>query len=277
MQLAEAFRPEMSEVQHRMVRAAKNWLFARCGEPYRIGGKTLRFVPGTRPVRLRYQTSENAVNRYDAMQLAWFLNNLEEGDLAVDVGANYGQCTVVMADRCSATGRVIAFEPNPRARDLLTRNFNLNPLIKRATIEAFACSDVAADEVELYHDGDPANSTLAPFRSGGGPVTTRDSFRVSVTTLDSYFAQRGLPEPRCVKIDTEGAEIRVLQGAKKLLSGKTSILCELHPYAWPQFGSSLQQLKELLAGCGRRMRYLDHKSEIADDAQYGIVVLERMR
>ena len=80
------------------------WFFADRGEPYRIGGKTLRFVPGTRPVRLRYQTAKNAVNRYDALQLAWMLNNLGEGDLAIDVGANYGQCTIVMAATCGARG-----------------------------------------------------------------------------------------------------------------------------------------------------------------------------
>ena len=77
----------MSGLRDRLVLAAKTRFFAGRGEPYRVGGKTLHFVPGTRPVRLRYQVSENAVNRYDAMQLAWMLENLAEGDTAIDVGA----------------------------------------------------------------------------------------------------------------------------------------------------------------------------------------------
>jgi FkbM family methyltransferase len=267
----------MSRWRERAVQTAKTWLFSRCGEPYRIGGKTLRFVPGTRPIRLRYQTSDNAVNRYDAMQLAWMMKNLAEGDIAVDVGANYGQCAVVMAERCGAGGRVIAFEPNSRARDLLRRNFDLNRQIKRAAIESFACSDVAGGEVKLYHNGNPANSALVPFAGPPGTSNELESCRVPVTTLDAYFAQRGLPEPSFVKIDTEGAEIRVLQGARNALASQAAILCELHPYAWPQFGNSLQELKDLLAAYGRHMRYLDQESEIGDDASYGIVALERVQ
>jgi FkbM family methyltransferase len=266
----------MSEWQHRLVLAAKRWVFAGRGEPYRIGGVTLRFVPGTRPVRLHFQTSSNAVNRYDALQLAWMQDNLAEGDLAIDVGANCGQCTVVMAQQCGSSGSVIAFEPNPYANAVLKRNFDLNPSVKRAVIESFACSDVACGEVDLYHNGNASNSALVPSYGGKQANGKPESFRVPVTTLDSYLAQRGSLQPRFVKIDTEGAEIRVLQGARNVLAGKAAILCELHPYAWPQFGNSLQELKDLLAGYNRRMRYLDQESEVGNEATYGIAVLERI-
>jgi Methyltransferase FkbM domain len=96
---------------------------------------------------------------------------------------------------------------------------------------------------------------------------------VPVTTLDAYLAERGLPEPRCVKIDTEGAEIRVLKGARRLLSGKTTVLCELHPYAWSQYGNSFDELKTVVAQSGRRMRYLDQDRDVGSDATYGIVQL----
>ena len=80
-----------------------------------------------------------------------------------------------------------------------------------------------------------------------------------------------------MKIDTEGAEIRVLQGARDLLSSSAVILCELHPFAWPLFGNSLEELKELVAGHGRRLRYLDQDCEIGDKATYGIAALERVK
>jgi FkbM family methyltransferase len=209
------------------------------------------------------------------MQLTWMLEKLTEGDIAIDVGANFGQCTVVMAQRCGATGRVIAFEPNPHARLLLNRNFDLNPLVKRATIESFACSNATCGDVELYHNGNASNSALVRFARVKPSSKQPESFRVPVTTLDSYLAQRAFPAPRCVKIDTEGAEIRVLQGARDLLSSSADILCELHPFAWPLFGNSLQELRDLVAKYGRRMRYLDQSAEIGDEATYGIVTLER--
>ena len=256
--------------RHQLILAAKGWLFAGRGEPYRIGDKTLRFVPGTRPVRLRYKAAQNDVNRYDAMQLGWLLDNLKPGDMVLDVGANCGQCTIVMAERCGAAGTVIAFEPNSEARSLLERNFQLNPTVKHAKIEPLACSDVAAAEAELYGNGNNSNAALVRFSD-----QAEDSSRVPVTTLDSYILEHGLPEPQCIKIDTEGAEIRILQGAQKLLSSKSAILCELHPYAWPLFGNSLQELKDLLATHGRRMRYLDQEFYVGDSVDYGIVILER--
>lgn len=262
----------MLGLRYRLELAGKGLLFGSRGEPYRIGDRTFRFVPGTRPVRLRYQAATNSVNRYDALQLAWLFENLKAGDVAVDVGANCGQCAIIMAERCGDTGTVVAFEPNPHARVLLNRNFDLNPLVKRATIESLACSDVAGEEVELYDNGNTSNSALVRFSD---QTHSTGSVRVQTTTLDAYLAEQRLPEPRCVKIDTEGAEIRILHGAQNLLSGKAAILCELHPYAWPLFGSSLQQLKDLLARHGRRMRYLDQDSYVGNDVDYGIVTLER--
>jgi FkbM family methyltransferase len=267
----------MSELQHRLVLAAKTFFFAGRGEPYRIGGTTLRFVPGTRPIRLHFQTSDNAVNRYDALQLAWIRDNLAEGDLAIDIGANCGQCTIVMAQRCGSTGTVVALEPNPHALNVLKRNFDLNPSIKRAIIEPCACSDVDAGEVDLHDNGNASNSALVSFSGGELTDKVSRSFRVPVTTLDFYLDHHGLREPRFIKIDTEGAEIRVLQGARKVLAGKTAILCELHPYAWPYFGASLRDLKGLLAEYGRRMRYLDRQLDVGEEASYGIVAIERLR
>jgi FkbM family methyltransferase len=175
----------LSELRHRLVLAAKTCLFAGRGEPYRIGGKTLRFVPGSRPVRLRYRTADNTINRHDALQLAWILDHLAEGDVAIDVGANCGQCTIVMAEKCGAGGHVIAFEPNPQARDILERNFALNPSLKRATIESYACSNVARGEVKLYQNGNPSNAALVAFPGGERTRGEPASFRVPVTTLDS--------------------------------------------------------------------------------------------
>ena len=48
-------------------------------------------------------------------------------------------------------------------------------------------------------------------------------------------------------------------------------------YAWPAFGNTLAELKELATASDRRIRYLDQEAEIGSGAEYGIVVLERRR
>ena len=81
--------------------------------------------------------------------------------------------------------------------------------------------------------------------------------------------------PDCVKIDVEGAEIRVLKGAKRLLESDAKIVCELHPYAWRDFGNSFSDLQFIAFAAGRRIRYLDQQHEITEPVKYGTVVLEK--
>ena len=99
---------------------------------------------------------------------------------------------------------------------------------------------------------------------------------VPLVTLDAYVRDAGLRQPRLIKIDTEGAEIRVLKGAPKLLASDAEIVCELHPYAWEEFSNSFAELKMLVSNSGRRMRYLDQHAEIGSDVKYGTVLLERV-
>ena len=253
--------------------ALKKVIYRRLGEPYVINGQTLRFAPGTRPVRLRYVESENDIVCYDALQVQLLTSELAEGDLAIDVGTHAGQYCILMADRCGQSGRVIAFEPDPYARQKLFHNLSLNPTIKRPEVEAFAVSDAAGDAV-LFSGGGNAQSSLV--RSGVEFSTSHRSEQVpvSLVSLDQYLSDRYLPPPQWVKIDAEGAEIRILKGAANLLKGQTRVVCELHPYAWPEFKTTFDELKNLVDAAGRRIRYLDQDCEISGQPRYGAVLLE---
>jgi FkbM family methyltransferase len=251
----------------------KTLLYGRRGEPFPLGDQVLRYAPGTRPVRARYETSPNDSVRYDALQVRLFREGLSEGDTAIDIGAHAGQYALIMAAMCGNSGHVTAFEPDPYARQLLQRNIALNPRIKAPTIEALAVSG-APGEAVLYSRGGNSQSSLA--RSGVGQAGIgAEAIKVRVVTLDSYLVEQGLPEPRWIKIDTEGAEIGILKGAPKLLAGRSNIVCELHPYAWAEFGDSFDELQRLAAACGRRIRYLDETTEVSADVRYGTVLLER--
>lgn len=262
-----------SSLQHRSALSLKRIVYGRSGEPYRLRGYTLRYLPGTRPVRLRYIHSHNAVTRYDALQVQLFSNSLVEGDTAIDIGAHCGQYAVLMAAMCGQTGRVIAFEPDPYARENLLKNLALNKNIRRPIVEACAVADVEG-EATLYSRGGNSLSSLARSGIGFSDKDKPDEIRVPTVSLDSYLLEKNLPEPRWVKIDAEGAEIRILKGAKRVLSSKAGIVCELHPYAWSEFGSTLGELKELAAATDRRLRYLDQRVEIGDAVVYGTVLLE---
>jgi FkbM family methyltransferase len=261
----------LDQLRHSAVVALKRAAYGRRGEPYPVRGHVLRFTPGSRPIWPRYANSPNAVNRYDALQNQLLVAGLREGDTAIDVGGHAGQEALIMAACCGLSGQVVTFEPDPHAVAMLERNLDLNPAIKRPKVERAAVSDTAGEAV-LFSKGGNANSSLA---ASGLGKTDAEEIRVPTIVLDDYLAAHGLA-PAWVKIDTEGAEIRILKGAARLLAGPAQIICELHPYAWPEFGDTFGELAALVAASGRRMRYLDQDHELRGEPTYGSVLLERL-
>lgn len=252
-------------VPDRMALSVKRAIYGRRGEPYEFAGETVRFAPGTRPVRRKYLHSANWVNRDDVLEILWLERHLERGGVVIDVGAHYGIYSVLMASRAA---QVVAFEPDPYAREMLAHNAGLNSKHGTITIEAFACSDRDGEAV-LFSRGGQANSSFARSAAEKQSLALEE-IRVPTITLDRYLAEHSL-SPRIVKIDAEGAEIRILKGARSLLASDAKILCELHPYAWAEFGNSLSELESLIAVAGRKMRYLD---PMRKPNTYGMTVLE---
>lgn len=263
-----------SPAGQRLSLGLKRLLYGRRGEPYRINGVTLRYLPGTRPVRPRYATADDRNARFDALQVAFVATELGEGDVAIDVGAHAGQYSLLMASMCGASGTVVAIEPDPYARETLARNIALNPGVNSPLVEAFALSDSPGHTSLFSRRGNSQSSLVrAAVDFGDGGV---EEIAVPVTTLDQYLEELGLV-PQFVKIDAEGAEIRILKGAARLLAGDAGVVCELHPYAWQALGNTFHELREIVYASGRRMRYLDEQQEASDIATYGTVVLERIR
>ncbi|GEL97671.1 hypothetical protein CTE05_12180 [Cellulomonas terrae] len=131
----------------------------------------------------------------------------------LDVGANTGVYALIAA---SVRGTAVhAFEAYPPVAELLRENLALNPSAARVRVVQAAASD-RSGTIELFVPPPSAAietscSTDASFRAGSTPVP------VPALTLDAYWHQVGRPEVTVVKIDVEGAEHRVLQGASELL------------------------------------------------------------
>jgi FkbM family methyltransferase len=89
--------------------------------------------------------------------------NIKPGDTVIDVGANLGYYSVLMADLVGSTGRVVSFEPNPRLFELLQRNVGINGFTRRTQCYPRA---VTARSDELLHFAvsmsDPKNGALMP-------------------------------------------------------------------------------------------------------------------
>jgi FkbM family methyltransferase len=151
---------------------------------------------------------------------------LRPGMRFLDIGANIGYYTLLAADLVKPSGDVHSFEPHDGIRAQLRRNVELNQLRNvQVRAEAVSARSGTVSFYRVVHDDTNLGlSSLVP-----GERTEQTPISVPGTTLDDYVAQ--LPDGRVdvVKIDVEGAESDVLQGAQKILRsgrGPWAILLE---------------------------------------------------
>jgi FkbM family methyltransferase len=156
------------------------------------------------------------------------------GDVVYDIGANIGKYSRVMVQLYGAS-RLLAFEPMTENYELLLANIRLGNLEGRIVPFHLALGDVEGEE-DLQIDDMNSGSAVLSSVSGGAASEGRRSFglpplteRIKVVRLDDLIGRESLPPPNFMKIDTEGAEVKVLTGAKlTLLTQKPHLAIALH-------------------------------------------------
>lgn len=140
---------------------------------------------------------------------------LRPGDMAADVGANFGWYTTLFASIVGSEGSVHSFEPNPAAYRQLEENVKLNPGCAAVFLNECAVGASCGSAAVHVFDG------LSPARASLNTLGREDYTRheCGLVSLDSYFGTDGsVRPPNLVKCDVEGSEMAVLQGSTKLLS-----------------------------------------------------------
>jgi FkbM family methyltransferase len=178
-----------------------------------------------------------------------FLEELRADDVFWDIGASFGLYTVIAAKKVTASGAVVAFEPERHMRGLLVQNLRLNGL-SSVSVRGTALGD--RDGVtELFPAANP--------NPGTSSLARREDYRlrehgitVELRRGDSIAGKAGSPAPTCLKIDVEGGEGRVLAGMGTLLDDRRLrlILCEVHPRLLPSFGDSAESFERALTAAG---------------------------
>jgi FkbM family methyltransferase len=165
--------------------------------------------------------------RYEEEEVAFVRDRLRPGDTAVDAGAHIGFFTMQMAAMVGAAGRVYAFEPFPPNAELLERSIAENGYADRVVFKRAAVGS-ASGVARLTFPRETLNTggayLLAP---GTSPLSGNLEQQVATVALDDLPLQRPV---RLIKMDVEGAEPLVLEGARRILAeDRPVILSELHP------------------------------------------------
>ena len=225
--------------QGRRVAALRRFATWQVGSRLRSGPTPMEFVDGMHLLVSPGQTGATG-NIYGGLhevaEMAFVLHSLREGDLFVDVGANVGSYTILAA----ATGaECIAFEPGP-AFDSLTGNVRFNNLAGRVTVRRSAVGSTVG-EIAFTSDEDTLNHVATSTDS-------RKTVVVPITTLDSALDRRA---PTVIKIDVEGFEREVLDGAKQTLRDDSllGIIIETNG-SGVRYGSNDEDLHQRLVDAG---------------------------
>ena len=136
----------------------------------------------------------------------------------IDVGAHVGSYTLLAALHEGAT--VIAVEPNPEACDVLRANVLLNDLFGRVSAFEVALSNVPGAVLPLLVPFRPDKSGYAhvqPHPSDGLVPAHLQHMTIKTTTVDTLVAGMELDRVDFIKIDVEGWEVFVLEGAEETL------------------------------------------------------------
>lgn len=180
----------------------------------------------------------------------------------IDVGANIGQ-TIIETFAARRWDRYFALEPDTIAAAYLRRLVDLNDL-PVDILPWGAGKDAAAQALYATGTADPA-ATMAPnYRPG--VYTAKMSRWVATYPLDRLLTFAELPKGLMIKIDVEGFEPDVLEGASEMLATlRPLVICEvLRAYAPAEVtpaDAKMERLERTLSSHGYRIFYVEMEGE----------------
>ncbi len=182
--------------------------------------------------------------RWDPHVEACIRTVLRPGQTAIDVGANLGYFTAVLAQCVGPAGRVWSFEPVPETFELLTLCTALNDYAQVTPIRA--ALGVEDGEVEITYDRRHSGiATMHPDQVAG------DTHRVEIRSLDALVSTGEVRRPDLIKVDVEGHELDVLRGARQTIAeASPTIVFELNERTARAAGWTLAELAKLLLSLG---------------------------
>lgn len=166
----------------------------------------------------------------------------------VDVGANIGLTSVPVARRLGVTCH--AFEPDPVNFALLRRNVEANDVGARVTAHHLAVMD-RDGTFELEQSPDNLGDhrvRLGKAAAGAYGEQRRHVVEVQARRLDTVLEGLDLPRPLLLKVDVQGAEVRVLSGAVRTVAAADVMFLEYWPYGLRRMGDGAEALLAVIAG-----------------------------
>ena len=172
--------------------------------------------------------------QFESVTREAIMSRVHDGMTVLDIGANIGYYTVQMAHKVGDKGNIIAFEPNPVMMAELQSSVRLNKFTNVITEQVALSDSKGTAEFCIPETGKESHGSLKQNIT----FTTRNQFNVQTDRLDDVLRRLNISKVDFIKIDVEGAEMLVFNGASNLLSGqyKPCIIFESAEHLCKPFG-----------------------------------------
>ena len=157
----------------------------------------------------------------------WIKTILKDGDILWDIGANIGVFSLYAA--LEKKNKVLALEPSAETYATLNANIRLNGLDEYIQALCFAGSK-DTNLLNLFMKDTTAGASHNSIESNTnqfGEFDVNGFQSVIAIKLDDLFQIKGVPSPNHLKLDVDGRELEILEGAKDILSKIDSLLIEM--------------------------------------------------
>src|SRR3954453_6090680 len=171
-----------------------------------VNDVTFQFMVATPLSKNWYATQEN-LHSYE-MQAVSELMKLQ-GSVIFECGGHHGRDCVLLASMAGSDGHVVTFEPHPDNINVLRKNIEVNRLDNVTAIQAAV--------------GSTSGNIFIKSRSNAKVSLEQRGINVPLVTIDEWAEKENI-WPNIIKIDVEGYEMEVLQGAQKVLERTPAVL-----------------------------------------------------
>jgi FkbM family methyltransferase len=185
-----------------------------------------------------------------AQDVDFYQRYLRGGDVFVDVGANIGYYTILGAKLVGISGKVLSIEPNPIVYKYLSANVSLNGLTTAETRNVAAGARPGQAALKL-HPRDDTQSFIG----------VQGDYTVPVFPLDAIVGEE--PCVALVKIDVEGYERSVVEGARQTLGRTHCMYFEASQEHYGRYGATCTDVAAVVRALGFRLFYHQGRDEIA--------------
>jgi FkbM family methyltransferase len=182
-------------------------------------------------------------------------DNIKEGDIVIDIGANIGYYTLIFAQLVGSSGKVFAFEPEPKNFEILRKNIEINNY-----------QNIIAEQKIVSDESGMTKLFIAEQGIVGHRINQQKSsqkfIEVESIILDNYIKKLNLDNKiNFIKIDVEGSEPKVLEGAKEIMqkSNQLKIFTEFNREFVKKYGIEPKEMIDLLYRNGFKIYLPNYK------------------